>query len=111
MLHGDPIGLVISLADQHDALMVVTGTRGEGVAAGLGRLARPSVSHGLIARAHRPVLVVSADLTEDEMKVRDVTSMSVATLQPGTPAQVAAATARPGDDLVDLGALAIHDRG
>ena len=45
------------------------------------------------------------------MKVRDVTSMSVATLQPGTPARVAAATARPGDDLADLGALATHDRG
>jgi hypothetical protein len=53
----------------------------------------------------------SASHTGDEMKVREVTSMSVATLQPGTPAQVAAATARPGDDLADLGALAIHDRG
>lgn len=40
--------------------MIVVGSRGEGAGAALARLVEPSVSHGLIARGHRPVLVVPA---------------------------------------------------
>lgn len=56
--HGDPVALLRQVADTHDALMVVVGSRGEGAATVLSRLLEPSVSHGLIARTHRPVLVV-----------------------------------------------------
>ena len=56
---GDPVSLLRQVADDHDALMIIVGTRGEGAGSGLSRLlGTPSVSHGLVARTHRPVLVV-----------------------------------------------------
>ena len=49
------------MADEYDALMFVVGTRGEGVGWVVSRLlGTPSVSHGLIARSHRPVVVCHA---------------------------------------------------
>jgi len=56
--HGDPVGLLAAVADEHDALFIVVGTRGAGLAAGLSRLLSGSTSHGLIRRRHRPVLIV-----------------------------------------------------
>ena len=56
--HGDPVALLRRTADAHDALMFVVGTRGEGAGGIVSRLlGPPSVSHGLIARSHRPVVV------------------------------------------------------
>ncbi|MCD2191078.1 universal stress protein [Actinomycetospora soli] len=56
--HGDPVDLLRRVADDHDALMFVVGTRGEGLGGVVSRLLGvPSVSHGLIARSHRPVVV------------------------------------------------------
>jgi nucleotide-binding universal stress UspA family protein len=59
---GDPVRLLTQRADEHDAMMIVVGTRGEGLRGAVHRLLGPSISHGLIGRAHRPVLVVAAPL-------------------------------------------------
>ena len=58
--HGDPVALLRQVADGYDALMFIVGSRGEGVGSVASRLlgTRPSVSHRLIARSHRPVLVI-----------------------------------------------------
>lgn len=57
---GDPVRVLSAAADEHDVTMIVIGSRGEGAGAALSRLLEPSVSHGLIGRQHRPVLVVPA---------------------------------------------------
>jgi nucleotide-binding universal stress UspA family protein len=56
--HGDPASELTRVATDQHALMIVLGTRGEGVRQALSRLIEPSVSHGVIGRQHRPVLVV-----------------------------------------------------
>ncbi|MCD2197341.1 universal stress protein [Actinomycetospora endophytica] len=57
--HGSPVALLRQVADDCDAMMFVVGSRGEGAGSIASRLlGRPSVSHGLIAHTHRPVLVV-----------------------------------------------------
>jgi nucleotide-binding universal stress UspA family protein len=55
---GDPARELADAATERHALMIVVGTRGEGVRQALSRLIEPSVSHGVIHRQHRPVLVV-----------------------------------------------------
>lgn len=55
---GDPARLLISVADEHNAVMIVVGSRGEGLRLLLGRLIESPVSHRLIQHAQRPVLVV-----------------------------------------------------
>jgi nucleotide-binding universal stress UspA family protein len=56
--HGEPSAVLARAADEHDALMIVVGTRGEGLSRTLARLTDPSVSHGVIGHQRRPVLVV-----------------------------------------------------
>jgi nucleotide-binding universal stress UspA family protein len=56
--HGAPASELTRVATDQHALMIVLGTRGEGVRQALSRLIEPSVSHGVIGRQHRPVLVV-----------------------------------------------------
>ncbi len=57
---GEPIRALISVADRHDALMIVVGTRGAGLGASIQRLlGGGSVSRGLIREHGRPVLIVS----------------------------------------------------
>jgi nucleotide-binding universal stress UspA family protein len=58
--HGDPAKVLGSAADEHDALLIVVGSRGEGLRRALCRLVDPSISHGVIQRQRRPVLVVPA---------------------------------------------------
>jgi nucleotide-binding universal stress UspA family protein len=55
---GDPAMALRRSAEEHDALMIVVGSRGEGPGAMAQRILEPSVSHRLIARQARPVLVV-----------------------------------------------------
>ena len=55
---GDPASELAKAAAERRALMIVLGTRGEGLWQALSRLIEPSVSHGVIGRQHRPVLVV-----------------------------------------------------
>jgi nucleotide-binding universal stress UspA family protein len=55
---GDPAKALASAAEERNALMIVVGTRGEGLRATLSRLSRRSVSHALIEYQLRPVLVV-----------------------------------------------------
>jgi nucleotide-binding universal stress UspA family protein len=55
---GEPSAVLAGAAREHDALMIVVGTRGEGLRRALARLADPSVSHGVIGHQHRPVLVI-----------------------------------------------------
>lgn len=55
---GDPVRLISSVAEKNDALMIIVGTRGQGVGPTIERLFGGSVSHGLIRRQDRPVLVV-----------------------------------------------------
>jgi nucleotide-binding universal stress UspA family protein len=55
---GDPAKALATAADEHNALMIVVGTRGEGLRATLSRVIQPSVSHALIEQQHRPVLIV-----------------------------------------------------
>jgi nucleotide-binding universal stress UspA family protein len=56
--HGEPAKVLCTAAEEHDALLIVVGSRGEGLRRALGRLMDPSISHGVIQRQHRPVLVV-----------------------------------------------------
>lgn len=56
--HGDPATELARAADEQDALMIIVGTRGEGLLRGLARWVDPSVSHGVIGCRRRPVLVV-----------------------------------------------------
>ena len=58
--HGSPVALLRQVADTHNALMFIVGSRGEGPSSIAARLlaGRGAVSHGLIAQSHRPVLVV-----------------------------------------------------
>lgn len=66
---GDPAAELCRAADEHDALLIVVGTRGEGLRTVVSRLLEPSVSHAVIAYQHRPVLVVppptDADPSDD----------------------------------------------
>jgi nucleotide-binding universal stress UspA family protein len=55
---GDPARLLMSVADEHDALMIVVGSRGEGLHVLGERLISPAVSHRLIDRSKHSVLVV-----------------------------------------------------
>jgi nucleotide-binding universal stress UspA family protein len=55
---GNPAKALAAAADEHNALMIVVGTRGEGLRATLSRLIQPSVSHALIEYQRRPVLIV-----------------------------------------------------
>ena len=55
---GDPVELLTTVAEETDALMIVVGSRGEGPGKVIDRIFERSVSHGLIARQGRPVLVV-----------------------------------------------------
>lgn len=55
---GEPVSALTGVADACDALMIVIGTRGEGLNGWVQRLLTASVSHGLIRRQGRPVLVV-----------------------------------------------------
>jgi nucleotide-binding universal stress UspA family protein len=57
---GDPVSVISSAAEKNDALMIIVGTRGHGVGPAIERMLGGSVSHGLIRRQHRPVLIVRA---------------------------------------------------
>jgi len=54
-LHGEPARVLCAAADEHDALLIVVGSRGEGLRRALGRIMDPSISHALIQRQCRPV--------------------------------------------------------
>jgi len=56
--HGDPARLLADTADESEALMIIIGSRGEGLRASVGRLGSAPVSHRLIQHAKQPVLVV-----------------------------------------------------
>lgn len=55
---GDPGDELCRAADEHDALLIVVGTRGEGLRVVIPRLIEPSVSHAVIHHQQRPVLIV-----------------------------------------------------
>lgn len=55
---GSPVRLLILVAEETDALMMVVGTHGPGLVTMLQRLRAGSVSRGLVDHALRPVLVV-----------------------------------------------------
>ncbi|WP_051579753.1 universal stress protein [Pseudonocardia acaciae] len=55
---GDPADELCRVADEHDALLIAVGTRGEGLRTVIPRLFEPSVSHAVIHYQHRPVLVI-----------------------------------------------------
>lgn len=55
---GDPAGELSRAAGAQDALLIVVGTRGEGLRTVISRLLAPSVSHAVIHQQRRPVLVV-----------------------------------------------------
>lgn len=58
---GDPVGLITAVADEHHALMIIVGSRGEGAGATIERILGGSVSRGVLRRQYRPVLIVPAD--------------------------------------------------
>lgn len=54
---GSPARALATAADEHNALMIIVGTRGEGLRATISRLTQPSVSHALIEGQQRPVVI------------------------------------------------------
>ncbi|ODU06864.1 MAG: hypothetical protein ABS81_03445 [Pseudonocardia sp. SCN 72-86] len=62
---GDPAELVIAVAEETDALMIILGSRGEGLGAAVERLLSGSVSRAVMRHQHRPVLVVPTAETTD----------------------------------------------
>jgi nucleotide-binding universal stress UspA family protein len=58
---GDPVGVITAVADDHDALMIVVGSRGEGAGAAIERVLGGSVSRGVLRHGRRPVLIVPTD--------------------------------------------------
>jgi nucleotide-binding universal stress UspA family protein len=58
--HGVPEEVLLHVADERDALLVVVGHHGRGTSEGLRRLIDGSVSRRLLRRCARPVLVVPA---------------------------------------------------
>ncbi|MCE6996387.1 universal stress protein [Saccharothrix sp. S26] len=54
--NGEPVRLLVTVADEQDALMIVVGTHRHRP---LSRMVRRSVSRGLPRAAHRPVLLVA----------------------------------------------------
>ena len=55
---GEPAAVLAQAAAEQDALLIVVGSRGEGLRRAIARLADPSVSHSVIGHQPRPVLVV-----------------------------------------------------
>lgn len=55
---GEPPAVLTRAANEHNTLMIVVGSRGEGLRRALARLADPSVSHRVIGHQQYPVLVV-----------------------------------------------------
>ena len=66
---GEPAAVLTRAADEHDALMIVVGSRGESLRRALARLADPSVSHGVIGHQRHPVLVVPLPHSETGVEV------------------------------------------
>lgn len=64
--HGDPAGLLIEVAEETDALMIIVGSHGEGLGATFERLLGGSVSRAVLRRQHRPVLIVPGSDTHLE---------------------------------------------
>ncbi|GJF02431.1 hypothetical protein PSD17_13940 [Pseudonocardia sp. D17] len=64
--HGDAAGLLIDVAEETDALMIIVGSHGEGVGATFERLLGGSVSRAVLRRQHRPVLIVPGSGTHPE---------------------------------------------
>lgn len=56
----DPVSLISAVADENDAVILIVGTRGQGLGPSIERLFGGSVSHGLLRRQLRPVLLVRA---------------------------------------------------
>ncbi|MGZ4675644.1 MAG: universal stress protein [Acidimicrobiia bacterium] len=56
--HGDPVAAICSAADEHDADVIVVGPQRKGW---LARVVEPSLSHALVKRATRPVLLVGSE--------------------------------------------------
>lgn len=65
--HGEPPAVLTRAADEHHALMIVVGSRGEGLRRTLARLADPSVSHRVIGHLRHPVLVVPLPHSESDV--------------------------------------------
>jgi nucleotide-binding universal stress UspA family protein len=68
---GDPVDLLAAAAEADDALMIVVGTRGRGLATALARLVDQSVSHRVTSCQRRPVLVVPHRETPVPRAMRD----------------------------------------
>lgn len=59
---GDPISVILRAAAEHDADLIVVGTHDR---SWFSRLFEPSISHGILQLAKRPVLVVHDDRPTD----------------------------------------------
>lgn len=57
---GEPADVLCRAAEEHDVLLIIVGSRGEGLRRAVARLGDPSVSHRVIQHQHRPVVVVPA---------------------------------------------------
>jgi nucleotide-binding universal stress UspA family protein len=62
VLDGNPVTALLGAARDHDAAMIVVGTRGTG---GFPGLQLGSTSHQLVQHAHTPVVVIPADGRHD----------------------------------------------
>lgn len=59
--HGSPVAVLAAAADEHDAYLVVVGRHGHTIGEQLRRLLDGSLSHRLLNRCSRPVLIVPTE--------------------------------------------------
>jgi nucleotide-binding universal stress UspA family protein len=65
VVRADPARALLLVADEVDARFIAVGSRGEGARTVLERLLSPSVSHRLVNKSPRPVLVVGQGARRD----------------------------------------------
>jgi nucleotide-binding universal stress UspA family protein len=82
---GEPAAVLTRAADEHNTVMIVVGSRGEGVRRALARLIDPSVSHGVIGHQRHPVLVVPLPHREAGMRGPQGEGVGDSTAAAGTP--------------------------
>jgi nucleotide-binding universal stress UspA family protein len=69
--HGEPAALLVTVADEYDALMIIIGARRDGFGAAITHMLSRSITRNLTGhRGHRPVLVVPRHAARPQGRTR-----------------------------------------